>query len=168
MILVLMIAYPLFLAIIGLFLLVFGVYGFKEKQIIYHHSKSTILPPLLPLNTMQAHSEIEKSLNTNYKLSLNREIIRVDDEPKLSLSLVFEYQIKDEKLFHDMQVDQFMHYTIIEVTQKFIKNFGTKNIFDQKIALETRIKGALLANTVEWGIEVKGLHVLKVQSIPLS
>jgi hypothetical protein len=167
MTIVLMIAYPVILAISGLFLLIFVGQRLKERQFKLNQESSEFTH-IYHTDTMQARGDQHNSYNTNHKLSMSREIIRVDDEPKLNITLVFEYQIKDGQLFHDTQADQFMHHTIIEVTQKFVTNFGTKSISNQKIALETRIKGALQAKTLDWGIDVISLSILKIQPIPQS
>jgi len=63
-------------------------------------------------------------------------------------------------------MDQLMRETVIEVAQRFVTTFGTKCISDQKIALETRIRGALQAESSEWGIELKSLKIVKLLAIP--
>jgi regulator of protease activity HflC (stomatin/prohibitin superfamily) len=166
MTIVLMITYPVIFAMSGLFLLLYVGQRLKDKQMIKLNQESSDFTHIYHIDTMQARDDKLNSFGTNHKFSMNREIIRVDDEPRLNITLVFEYQIKDEQLFSETHADQFMRHTIIEVTQKFITNFGTKSISDQKIALETRIKGALQAKTMDWGIDVISLNILKVQSFP--
>jgi regulator of protease activity HflC (stomatin/prohibitin superfamily) len=99
------------------------------------------------------------------KLSLNREIIEVDDEPRMSISLLVEYDVIDEKDFHDAQVDQFMRNMIVEVTKKYIMNYGTQSISEQKFALQARIKGAILEKVVEWGIRLNSIDLLNALAI---
>lgn len=103
--------------------------------------------------------------DVHHRLSLNREIIEVDDEPRLSISLSIDYDVVDEKDFHDAQVDQFMRSLIVEVAKKYIVNYGTRNISEQKFALQARIKGAILEKVVEWGIQLNSIDLLTATAI---
>jgi hypothetical protein len=102
----------------------------------------------------------------NRKLHLNREIISLNGDPRLSMSLVVDYRVIDEKDYHDQNVDQFMKDLLIEVTKNYIETYGTSIIFEQRIALKTRLKGAILEHVIRWGIELTELDLVMVMEIP--
>jgi regulator of protease activity HflC (stomatin/prohibitin superfamily) len=100
------------------------------------------------------------------KLNLNREIVEINGEPRASLSVLVAYKVIDEKDFHDKNVDQFMRSMLMDITKEYINNYGTNGISQQKIALTTRFKGAILNRVVEWGIELSEIDLLMVMEIP--
>lgn len=160
-------SYSIIISISGLLLTFLSLFIFKNDDVLVEEPKQSHLEN----NTLQSVmiKNQEDYQHTKYpKLSMLRQIILIDEEPKLDVTLTFEYQIIDETLFCSTFADQFMHKTIIDVIKKFVTNFGTKGIFDQKIALETRIKGALLAKTQDWGIEFISFNLEKIFTVPLS
>lgn len=104
--------------------------------------------------------------DVNRKLRLNREIIHLNGEPRLSISIAIDYKVISEKDYHDKNVDQFMRELVLEVAKKYIQNYGTSIISQQRIALKTRLRGAILEKVVEWGIELQGLDLTMVMEIP--
>ncbi|MCR3906637.1 MAG: SPFH domain-containing protein [Tenericutes bacterium] len=134
--------------------------GFLERFGVYYKPVTPGFHFLIPFVDRMVVYEVNRCLN------INREIIKIDHDPRLSLSLQVQYKIIDEKDFHEQNVDQFMQKLIIEVAKGFISNFGTSNISQQKVALVTRIKGAIRERELEWGIEFVDLDLLMVSEIP--
>ena len=102
----------------------------------------------------------------NRELHLNREIIEIQGEPKVSLSMHVNYRIVDERDYHDHNVDQFMRAVLVEVVQQYATLYGTLGISQQKLALQTRLKGVMMEKIVEWGIELSSFEVISVIEIP--
>jgi len=115
----------------------------------------------------QTLSNVYEDLSIKSKhliFSLNREVIKMNGLG-LSLSIFAEYELMEHNDYHK-HMDQLMRETVIEVAQRFVATFGTKCISDQKIALETRIRGALQAESSNWGILLKSLKIVKLSAIP--
>lgn len=104
--------------------------------------------------------------NQTRELNLNREVIVVNGESKLSLSMLIQYRIVDEKDFHETNVDQFMRELIVNVVISFIERYGVSDISYQKLALLARLKGIILEKIVEWGIELSSIEILGISEIP--
>jgi regulator of protease activity HflC (stomatin/prohibitin superfamily) len=102
----------------------------------------------------------------NRELHLNREIIEINGEPRVSLSMYIHYRIVDERDYHDNNVDQFMREVLVEVVHQYVSRFGSMGISQQKLALQARLKGVMLEKIVEWGIELSSFEVLSVIEIP--
>ena len=100
------------------------------------------------------------------ELNLNREVIVINGESKLSLSVLVQYRIVDERDYYEKNVDQFMRNIIIEVVKGFVERYGSKEISYQKLALTARLKGMILENIVEWGIELTSIELLGLAEIP--
>ncbi len=100
----------------------------------------------------------------HYVFSLNREVIMVNDMG-VRLSLYVEYDLTEQDRPSD-QMDQLMRRIVIEVARRFVATFGTSCISDQKIALETRIRGALQAESSNWGFSVKSLRIIRMAALP--
>lgn len=99
-------------------------------------------------------------------LNLNREVIVVNGESKLSLSILVQYRIVDERDYYEKNVDQFMRKVIIDVVKCFVERYGSRDVSHQSLALTARIKGMLLENIVEWGIELTSIELLGLAEIP--
>lgn len=102
----------------------------------------------------------------NRELHLNREIIEVKGEPKLSFSLNINYRIVDERDYHENNVDQFMKEVLVEGIKTYTGCYGTQGLSQQKVALQARLKGAMMEKVVEWGIELKSLELLAIIEVP--
>ncbi len=102
----------------------------------------------------------------NRELHLNREIIEINGEPKISLSVTVNYRIVDERDYHDNNVDQFMREVLVEVVKKYAERYGTLGISQQKIALQARLKGIMMERIVDWGIELASVELLSVLEVP--
>ncbi len=102
----------------------------------------------------------------NRELNLNREVIVVNGESKLSLSVLVQYRIVDERDYYEQDVDQFMRNIIIEVVKGFVERYGSKDVSNQKLALTARLKGMILEKIVEWGIELSSIELLALTEIP--
>ncbi len=102
----------------------------------------------------------------NRELNLNREVIVVNGESKLSLSVLVQYRIVDERDYYETNVDQFMRNIIIDVVKSFVQRYGSKDVSYQKLALTARLKGMILEKIVEWGIELSSLELLALTEIP--
>ncbi len=102
----------------------------------------------------------------NRELNLNREVIVVNGESKLSLSVLVQYRIVDERDYYETNVDQFMRDIIIDVVKGFVERYGSKDVSYQKLALTARLKGMILEKIVEWGIELSSLELLALTEIP--
>ncbi|GEM_PF-1256217 len=100
------------------------------------------------------------------QLILNREIIEVNGEPKLSFSMNVQYRIVDERDYHEKNVDQFMRNTVLQVVQSYAERYGTLGISQQKMALQTRIKGIMMEKIVDWGIELSSIDVTSLSELP--
>jgi len=103
--------------------------------------------------------------DTHRKLSLYREIVYIAGIPKASVTLDISYRIMDEKDYHEHNVDQFIRNLCLDVTRLYIENYGTSIISEQRVALKTRLKGAILERVVEWGIELTDLDLLMIMEI---
>ncbi len=134
--------------------------GLIERYGIYYKPISPGFHFLVPFVDKMVVFDIDRRLN------LNREIVEINGEPRASLSVLVSYKVIDEKDFHDINVDQFMRNLLIDITKEYIKNYGTSGISQQKIALTTRYKGAILNKVVEWGIELSEIDLLMVMEIP--
>jgi regulator of protease activity HflC (stomatin/prohibitin superfamily) len=134
--------------------------GLIERFGVYYKPASPGIHFLVPF--------VDKMIlfDVNRKLHLNREIITINGEPRLSISMVVDYRVIDEKDYHDQNVDQFMKDRLIEVTKNYIDTYGTSIIFEQRIALKTRLKGAILEHVINWGIELVDLDLVMVMEIP--
>lgn len=102
----------------------------------------------------------------NRELHLNREIIEINGEPKISLSVTVNYRIVDERDYHDNNVDQFMREVLVEVVKDYAERYGTLGISQQKIALQARLKGIMMERIVDWGIELASVELLSVLEVP--
>ena len=102
----------------------------------------------------------------NRELHLNREIIEINGEPKISLSITVNYRIVDERDYHDNNVDQFMREVLVEVVKNYAQRYGTLGISQQKIALQARLKGVMMEIVVDWGIEISSFELLSVLEVP--
>ena len=102
----------------------------------------------------------------NRELHLNREIIEINGEPKISLSITVNYRIVDERDYHDNNVDQFMREVLVEVVKNYAQRYGTLGISQQKIALQARLKGIMMERIVDWGIELASVELLSVLEVP--
>ena len=102
----------------------------------------------------------------NREWHLNREIIEINGEPRVSLSMHVHYRIVDERDYHENNVDQFMREVVVEIAKQYAERFGTFGISQQKLALQARLKGVLLEKIVEWGIELSTFEVLSVIELP--
>jgi regulator of protease activity HflC (stomatin/prohibitin superfamily) len=100
------------------------------------------------------------------KFYLNREIIIVNGEPKLSLSLCVPYKVIDERNFHDQNVDQFMKDLLIETTKQHIRTFGSNFVSKQHQELVDLLKNTLTKKVVEWGIQLSEVELLMAMEIP--
>jgi hypothetical protein len=72
----------------------------------------------------------------------------------------------DERDYYEKNVDQFMRNIIIDVVKGFVERYGSKEISYQKLALTARLKGMILENIVEWGIELTAIEFLGLAEIP--
>jgi len=102
----------------------------------------------------------------NREMHLNREIIEINGEPKVSISLCINYRIVDERDFHENSVDQFMRECLVEVVKSYISRYGTLGISQQKVALQARLKGCAMEKMVEWGIEIDSIDLLSISQVP--
>lgn len=100
------------------------------------------------------------------ELMLNREIIEINGEPKLSFSMNVQYRIVDERDYHEKNVDQFMRSVVLEVVQNYAERYGTRGISQQKIALQARIKGMMMEKIVDWGIELSSVDLISLSEVP--
>ncbi|MDY0074989.1 MAG: SPFH domain-containing protein [Acholeplasmataceae bacterium] len=100
------------------------------------------------------------------ELHLNREVIEINGEPKVSFSVNVHYRIVDERDYHDHNVDQFMRDMLVEVVQGYAERYGTLGIAQQKLALQARLKGVMMERIVEWGIELESFELLSVVEVP--
>jgi hypothetical protein len=102
----------------------------------------------------------------NREMHLNREIIEINGEPKVSISLCINYRIVDERDFHENSVDQFMRECLVDVVKSYISRYGTLGISQQKVALQARLKGVAMEKMVEWGIEIDSIDLLSISQVP--
>lgn len=97
---------------------------------------------------------------------LNREIVEINGEPKLSFSMQVQYRIVDERDYHEKNVDQFMRHMVLEVVHSYAERYGTHGISQQKMALQARIKGMMMEKIVEWGIELSSVDLISLNEVP--
>ncbi|MDY0294430.1 MAG: SPFH domain-containing protein [Acholeplasmataceae bacterium] len=102
----------------------------------------------------------------NREMHLNREIIQINGEPKVSFSISVNYRIVDERDYHEKNVDQFMRECLVEVVQSYVNHYGALGISQQKIALQARLKGVIMEKIVEWGIELESIELLSITQVP--
>lgn len=102
----------------------------------------------------------------NREMHLNREIIQINGEPKVSFSISVNYRIVDERDYHEKNVDQFMRECLVEVVQSYVNHYGALGISQQKIALQARLKGVIMEKIVEWGIELESIELLSIAQVP--
>lgn len=102
----------------------------------------------------------------NREMHLNREIIQINGEPKVSFSISVNYRIVDERDYHEKNVDQFMRECLVEVVQSYVNHYGALGISQQKIALQARLKGVVMEKIVEWGIELESIELLSITQVP--
>ncbi|MDO9628351.1 MAG: SPFH domain-containing protein [Acholeplasmataceae bacterium] len=134
--------------------------GLIERYGMYYKPISPGIHFLVPFVDKMVVFDVKKVLN------LNREIVEIQGEPRASLSLQVSYKVIDEKDYHEKNVDQFMRSLLIDVAREYIENYGTSGISQQKIALTTRFKGAILNKVVDWGIELSEIDLLMAMEIP--
>lgn len=134
--------------------------GLIERYGIYYKPISPGFHFLVPFVDKMVVFDVDRKLN------LNREIVEINGEPRATLSVQVSYKVIDEKDFHEKNVDQFMRNLLIDITKEYIKNYGTSGISQQKIALTTRYKGAILNRVVDWGIDLSEIDLLTVMEIP--
>ena len=134
--------------------------GLIERFGAFHKSITPGIHFLIPFVDRMIVFDVRRKLN------LNREILSINGEPRLSLSMEVDYQVIDEKAYYGQNVDQFMKQLILESTRNYIHNYGTTRISEQRIAFRTRLRCAILERVVEWGIQLSNLDLLMVMEIP--
>lgn len=97
------------------------------------------------------------------QLRINDTCMKIDDHMCLSIELIMQYSIVDERVFYINRMDQFMKDSVLEIVRQYIRTFGSKGITQQKIALEARIKGKVIEMMVQWGIELSSLHLMTIK-----
>lgn len=134
--------------------------GMVERYGVYYKPIAPGIHFLVPFVDRLVMYDINREMN------LNREIIEINGEPKVSLNLSVSYRIVDERDYHEKHVDQFMRDCLVEVVQSYIQRYGTLGISQQKVALQARLKGVIMEKVVEWGIEVESVDLLSINEIP--
>jgi len=59
-----------------------------------------------------------------------------------------------------------MRNTVLQVVQSYAERYGTLGISQQKMALQTRIKGIMMEKIVDWGIELSSIDVTSLSELP--
>lgn len=134
--------------------------GMVERYGVYYKPIAPGIHFLVPFVDRLVMYDINRAMH------LNREIIEINGEPKVSVSININYRIVDERDYHDNSVDQFMRDCLVEVVKNYIIHYGTTGLSQQKVALQARLKGVIMEKNVEWGIELESVDLLSITQIP--